>query len=362
MSNNAAEIAAATSIRQAWETIKHAKPGIRIREAAADLGLSEAELLATTVGDYTTRLEGNWTEFLKRLPELGRVMSLTRNDSCVLEHKGSFQKIDIMGAPPYAMATVIGPIESRVFFLAWKFGFAVRQQTPKGLQQSLQIFDEAGTAIVKIFLQEAIGSKAASNQQAFDSIVNDFTSLDQGTILQVGVVKEVETKSVEEVDSHALLTDWERMKDTHDFFGLLRKHKVNRLDALQIASGKFTYKITRDSLRTLLNKAASEKLPIMIFAGNRGHLQIHQGKVQTIRVMENWLNVLDPDFNMHLREDHVETSWVVKKPTTDGVVTGIDVFDKNKNMIVQFFGLRKPGIPELAGWKKLVEELSAEEV
>jgi putative hemin transport protein len=95
----------------------------------------------------------------------------------------------------------------------------------------------------------------------------------------------------------------------------------------------------------------------MVFAGNRGNLQIHQGKIQTIRVMDNWLNILDPDFNMHLREDQIESAWVVVKPTTDGDVTGIEVFDKNKEMIVQFFGLRKPGIPELSKWRDLLNTL-----
>jgi putative hemin transport protein len=138
---------------------------------------------------------------------------------------------------------------------------------------------------------------------------------------------------------------------------MLRKHQVNRLDAVILAEDKFAQQISKDSLRILLENAAAEKLPIMIFAGNRGNLQIHQGKVQTIRVMESWLNVLDPDFNMHLREDHVDSVWIVKKPTTDGVVTGIEVFDSKKNMIAQFFGLRKPGIPELQGWRELVEKL-----
>src|SRR5262245_19480025 len=114
------------TLRQAWEGLKRAKPHLRIRDAAAELGVSEAELLATTVGESAIRLEGDWTQLVKRLPELGRVMSLTRNDSCVLEHKGPFQKIDIMGGGPHAMATVIGPIESRVFFGGWKFGFAVK--------------------------------------------------------------------------------------------------------------------------------------------------------------------------------------------------------------------------------------------
>ena len=71
-----------TTLRTAWKAIQQAKPGIRIREAAADLGSSEAELLATTIGEETVRLEGNWAELVKRLPELGRVMSLTRNNGC----------------------------------------------------------------------------------------------------------------------------------------------------------------------------------------------------------------------------------------------------------------------------------------
>ncbi len=347
----------AAELRQSWEELKKVKPTLRIRDCAEELKVSEAELLATTVGEYTTMLSGDWTVFLQRLPELGRIMSLTRNDSCVLEHKGSFQKIDIMGSPAHQMATVIGPIESRVFFSAWKFGFAVKQETPRGLQQSLQIFDEAGNAVTKIFLQEAIGNKAASNQAAYDKLVADFTAAEQKQEIEVVKVKEMPTKAINEINKEALLADWENMKDTHDFFGMLRKHQVNRLDAVVLSEGKFSYRIEKSALKDMLEAAAKDHLPVMVFAGNRGNLQIHQGKIQTIRVMDNWLNILDPDFNMHLREDHIVTAWVVKKPTTDGVVTGIEVFDKNKEMIVQFFGLRKPGIPELAKWKDLVDTL-----
>lgn len=347
----------AAELRARWEELKKNKPTQRIRECAEELGVSEAELLATTVGEYTTKLKGDWTELVKQLPSLGRVMSLTRNDSCVLEHKGPFQEIDIMGPPTHRMATVIGPIETRVFFSAWKVGFAVRQQTPRGLQQSLQFFDEAGTAITKIFLVEETPNRAASNQEGFDQLVKNFTSDEQTQELEVAEVKSAPSKPMSEVNKDALLEDWEAMKDTHDFFGMLRKHQVNRLDAVKLADGKFCYEVDKTCLKDMLEKAAAEKLPIMVFAGNRGNLQIHQGKIQTIRVMENWLNILDPDFNMHLREDHIESVWVVKKPTTDGIVTGIEVFDSKKEMIVQFFGLRKPGIPELEKWRNLVAEL-----
>jgi putative hemin transport protein len=344
-------------LRSAWEELKKSKPTLRIRDAAQELKVSEAELLASTVGDYSTLLEGDWTALVQRLPELGRVMSLTRNDACVLEHKGPFQKIDIMGGPGHKMATVIGPIESRVFFAPWKYGFAVRQQTQQGLQQSIQIFDGAGTAITKIFLQTAVGNKAASNQEAYDKLVADFTAPVQKNEIEVLVTQHASTKPIGEIDRDALLTDWSAMKDTHDFFGMLRKHKADRLDAVTLADGGFTYRIQKDSLKLMLDAAVADHLPIMVFAGNHGNLQIHQGKVQTVRVMDNWLNVLDPDFNMHLRTDLIDSVWVVKKPTSDGVVTGIEVFSAQKEMVVQFFGLRKPGIPELAKWRDLVDTL-----
>lgn len=350
-------IATTSDLRSKWEQLKKEKPTLRIRDCAVELGVSEAELLATTVGEYTTVLSGDWTELLARLPELGRVMSLTRNDGCVLEHKGSFQKIDIMGSPSHRMGTVIGPIETRVFFTGWKFGFAVKQETAHGVQQSIQIFDEAGDAVTKIFLQAPNGTRPGSNQEAYDKLIADFTAADQVTEIEVKKPAAIPTKPIAQVDKEALLKEWADMKDTHDFFGMLRKHNVNRLDAVVLSEGKFSYRLNNKSLQPMLEAAAKDKLPIMIFAGNRGNIQIHQGKIMTVRVMDNWLNILDPDFNMHLREDLVDTVWVVKKPTTDGVVTAIEAFDKNKEMIAQFFGLRKPGIPELEKWRELVDGL-----
>lgn len=348
-----------SSLREAWRGIQQAKPGIRIREAAKDLGASEADLLATTIGQHVVRLQGPWTELLESFKTLGKVMSLTRNDSCILEHKGPFQKIDLIGNGPHSMATVIGPIETRVFFNSWKYAFAVTEEKSDRLLKSIQVFDKSGEAITKIYLQEK------SNERAYEKIISDFRSSDQSPDLDVQPYPQEEFSTA--INTDAFLSDWSALKDTHDFFGILRKHKVSRYNAIKIASGRFTYAV--DPLVTpqkILELSSSQKLPIMIFAGNRGNLQIHQGKVRTIRMLdrghagpERWLNILDPDFNMHLKQNDVHTAWVVRKPTGDGDVTSVELFDRDKNLIAQFFGLRKPGIPELEGWKKLVKELPA---
>ena len=54
-------------IKAKWEQLQEQKPGIRIKDAADLLQLSEAELLATTISDNCLRLEGDWAELLKRL-------------------------------------------------------------------------------------------------------------------------------------------------------------------------------------------------------------------------------------------------------------------------------------------------------
>src|SRR5690554_756753 len=336
-------------LKEAWKDFKANNPKKRIREAAAALSVSEAELLGTTVGETSVLLEGDWTEFIQDCKGLGKVMSLTRSEGCVLENQGNFQKINIHGSPSFKVGTVIGPIEQRIFFSAWTFGFAVEQESPRGVLKSFQFFDKAGDAIMKIYMKEK------SNLGMYEELKTKYTAKDQNQ--GVEVVPYPKPQYAKEIDQEAFTQDWESMKDTHDFHGMLRKYNIHRLDAIKWIGEKWAYPVDRLSARKILEMASSEKLPIMIFAGNRGNIQIFQGKVRTIRQMDNWLNVLDPDFNMHLNEDTVDSAWVVHKNTTDGLVTAVELFDKEGEIVTQFFGLRKPGIPQREAWRELVATL-----
>ena len=341
----------AQSLKQAWDTLKESEPKLRIRDAAAKLGVTEAQLLATGIGANVIRLTDNFTEQLEAFPKLGRVMSLTRSEGCVLEHKGHFQKIEMHAAGPHKIATVIGPIEQRVFFAGWKFGFAVTTETPRGTMKSLQYFDKAGDAVMKVYLQEK------SNAEAYEELVKNNTAADQSAELELEAFPAPEYVSREELDFEGFSKDWETMKDTHDFFGMLRKYKLNRQDAVKWIDDKWAYEVDRLSARKIVETASETKLPIMVFAGNKGNIQIHQGKVQTVRQMGDWLNVLDPDFNMHLNENVVDKAYVVHKNTEDGLVSAVELFDKEGEMVAQFFGLRKPGLPQKTEWKALVDSL-----
>ncbi len=330
---------------QKWEALTNENPKLRIRNAADELGVKEVQLLATKVGKTAVRLEGDWIEFLKATPSLGRVMSLTRNDACVLEHKGDFEKVE---GNPHAV-TVIGPIELRTFTTNWGSGFAVDETVKERRLTSFQFFDKFGDAVLKIYLQPE------SNRDAFESLTTLYTAKDQSNVQLVEEFKQPEY--VKGINVDAFLSDWSKLKHTHGFFGMLRKHNIARLDAMKVADGKYTKPIAKDKIESLLNYVSENQIPVMIFAGNRGNIQIHQDFVKKIVKMGPWINVLDKDFNMHLNLDIVETAWIVKKPTADGEITSIEMYDKSGELVVQFFGLRKFGETELETWRTALDKI-----
>ena len=97
----------------------------------------------------------------------------------------------------------------------------------------------------------------------------------------------------------------------------------------------------------------------MIFVGNGGCIQIHTGPVSNVRVIEGWLNVLDARFSFHLREDLLASVWVVQKPTRNGIVTSVEVYNSHGENVALFFGRRKPEQEEAREWRDLVSRLES---
>lgn len=339
----------ADHIRESWRKLKTSGT-VRNRDIANTLKISEAELLASECGGDTTRLAGDFRDLVKRIPELGKVMALTRNDHAVHEKIGIYENISANGAMGMALGS---DIDLRLFFSHWKLGYAVCEETVEGARNnSLQFFDASGRAVHKIFLREE------SNLPAYQRLVADFRAGDQTPheVVHAATVAE-QQRADEEIDRKGLRAGWEALKDTHEFFGLLKKFKVARTQALRLAGEDLAYSVPPSGVRRLLETVASTGLPIMVFVGNRGCIQIHSGAVHSIKIMGPWLNVLDPGFNLHLREDLIASVWVVQKPTDDGVVTSLEVFDQAGETIALLFGKRKPGIPESAQWRATVARL-----
>lgn len=339
-------------LKSQWDALKQAQPHLRIRNAAEKLGVSEMELLATKIGNGATRLQPNFKEILAEIESLGKVMALTRNNECVHERKGIYLNGDF--SSPHASLFVGEDIDLRIFLSHWKKTFAVIEENARGISKSLQFFGKDGEAIHKIFLT------ADSNENAFDALVTKYTDADQTPAETTEKYDNTVTETADEViDVKGFQQAWLDLKDTHNFFMMLRAYGVTRTQALRLAPTTYhAQQISRDSIVTMLETVAQQKTPIMVFVGNKGNIQIHTGSIRKTMWHEQWYNIMDPDFNMHLDMGKIAQAWIVRKPTEDGVVTAIEVFNEAGDIIVQFFGKRKPGIPELDVWRETVEHLS----
>jgi len=333
-------------LRSAWQALLADEPRLRIRDAAERLHVREAELRASECGgEATVRLHDDFREILLRLPLLGEVMALTRNNSAVHEKVGVYPRATFTGP----QGLVLGPdIDLRLFLGRWDSAFAAFD----GAQPSLHFFDSHGDAVHKVHLRDS------SDRAEFDRLVEVFRSADQSPRQRVIAPEPVAAPRPDDtIDVPGFQAAWLAMQDTHEFFGLLRRHGVTRTQALRLAPPGHAMRVASDSPRVALDGAAAGSLPIMVFVASMGCIQIHTGPVMRVAPMGPWLNVMDPGFNLHLRADHVRDVWVVRKPTSDGIVTSLELFDAADDTIALMFGARKPGRPEDENWRALIATL-----
>ena len=344
MTMHAYSVSNMQSLESQWREFQQQHPGVWIRDAAEVLGVSEAELLALGCGGGVTRLSGRWRALLELLPALGEVKTMTRNASAVLEKWGRYERVEVAGN----LGQVVGEdIDLRLFMHHWRSGYAVREEGKHGLRHSLQFFDASGTSIHKVYVEDesALG--------VYGEIVRGFMSADQSPRADVepSPVTPAERPDVD-VDAVGLCQAWDRMRDTHEFFGILRTFGVTRAQAFRVGGTERARRVVPSAAARVLADAAADAMPIMVFVGSRGVLQIHTGPVQHIRLAGSWLNVLDRRFNLHLREERITEAWVVKKPTRDGLVTSLELLNAGGETIAMFFGKRKPGELESEAWRR----------
>jgi len=346
-------LAAPSSLAERWSALSQAEPGLRQRDVARRLGCSEGELIATQLGTpRCVRLRESWLELLADLEAAGPVMALTRNEHAVIEKTGRYRNVTPEAGG--AMGQVLDEgIDLRLFLRSWGAGFAYTSPTPHGERQSLQFYTRGGEAIHKIF------ETADTDRAAFRAVLERHRHASQENPFESGARDDTPAteKPDTEVDRTQLLAGWEALTDTHQFFGLLRRVGATRTQALRLGAPRWAERVQLGAWRTLLERAASDALKLMVFVGSRGVMEIHTGPIHTVKAVGDWFNILDPGFNLHLFEPGVHEAWVVRKPAEGIVVSSLELYDRTGSVVALFFVKRKEGEPAPQAWTELLAEL-----
>ena len=341
-------------IAEAFARLRREK-NARQRDIAEQLHISEGELIAAHAGLSldngawlgAERLRAEWPAIIAALEPLGEVMARTRNACCVHEKAGVYRQAC---HNPHVGLVLGGEIDLRAFYRQWAQGFAVRELKDDTVRRSLQFFDAAGNAVHQIFLPPQ------SAPAAYEALVTRFADDDQEPGMTVTAPPAPALALPDaRIDVAGFRAGWAGLRGSHDFFALLKQYSVSRLQGLRLAEPRFVQQFEESCVLDLLGEVAREQVAIMAFVGNSGMIQIHSGAVHKILLAGPWINILDPRFKLRLREDRVASAWVVKKPTVDGLVTSVELFDARGDAIVMFLGARKAGRQECCEWRQIVD-------
>lgn len=334
---------APTALWNAYLSLKSGSPTLRARDAARRLSVSECELVADDPS--CIRMRPDWQPLLTALSGVGTVMALVRNEACVHEVTGSYANLTFLEHTALALRP---NLDLRLFLGQWRHAFAVVTNTPHGPLRSLQFFDRFGEAIQKVYLRED------SQADAFDGLVERFRA-EPSPVCPDPLTPAGQADI--DIDVGAFRTEWLALDDVHQFHPFLRRWKISRQQAFRLAPPGHAWRVGNDTAGLLLGEAASRGIPILVFVGNRGAIQIHTGPVHRIKQVDDWLNVLDPGFNLHLRTSLIADAWVVRKPGDCGTVSSLELFDVHGETIATFFGERTAGEPERREWVALLDKL-----
>jgi putative hemin transport protein len=350
--------AASDTLAERWAALRAEQPKLQIRDAARTLGSSEAALLATGIGKTVTRLsdaDHAVNDIMMRALDLGTVLALTRNENGVLERTGvatrakpeSFSDKERLRA--VAGGYLGGEIDMRFHFANWKHAFAVVQPGRDGsISRSLQFFDAQGNAAHKVYV------KSEAGVAVFDKIVADFRHPQQaGELKMMAAAPKGAGKADSAVDLQEFQLAWKEMTDVHQFNRIVSEFQLSREQAMRLAPAGAVQKIGPQALRKLLDESARQQLPIMAFLGNGAATQIFSGKITKTAASGDWYNVLDPDFNLHIRETALKSGYVVQRAG----VTSVEFFDKDGELVVTFFGVRERAKPQPQAWIDLTGSL-----
>ncbi len=332
----------------AIRALRAANPKSRARDFAEMQKITEADLVAAHIGHGVTALVADPDRLVPWIGKLGDVMALTRNDNCVHERRGHYSDYRT-GA--FAAMVLDPEIDLRIFPPHWVHAFAVEEPGEDMPKRSIQVFDAAGDAVHKVHL------KPESAHDMFEPLIRALRNPEQESQLPLSARKPVDPARGDASTAPALRTAWDKMTDTHQFPGLVKEHKMNRLGSYRVAGAPYAERLEPGAVTATLHAAADAGIPLMIFVGNMGCIQIHGGLIEKVVPMGPWINVMDPRFNLHLRADRIAEVYRVWKPTRTGDVFSVEAFDERGELILQLFGYRKdtPAEP----WNALVAALPA---
>ncbi|MDR2863682.1 MAG: hypothetical protein LBV54_07425 [Puniceicoccales bacterium] len=276
-------------LRQAWQELKTRTPHLYARDAARQLGVPEARLIALGNGDTSFRLHiPDYAAFFNGLAQFGETLVLARNDGAVLEKDSvlHFEEKD-----HYFIATGDGV---RLAFGKASLAHVFVVHAEKWVRRGIQFFDASGNAVFKLYFRDD------AKIPAFDEWIKPWLSADQSPAL-----------ATIPVPAPALPPTHCGAHAHEGTSGHCGAHK----------SVATLINLPPESYKTLLEAAAKSGEPITLSLANANSFFSVTATIQKTAPSGPWFNILDDTLHMHLSVDAVKSASAFLGAASSGDIT-----------------------------------------
>ena len=298
------------NLKSKWKKFKQDNPKVRIRDAAYQMKVSEAELLSTEINETVSfLLIEDMNEFIKDILKVDKIMFLIRSDYVV--HEKTIKTKNIRLEDNQIIDLDKNGCNILDFNIdAFEYVFFQKKKHSNRELKSFQFFDKAGMAILKIYLKG-----------------KDF-----------GFFDEIDLK-------YKKIYNYEMQYDLDINNSKLLESKIKINLPYDISNSTTSCRdISVKSLRLILENASDMKIPIQIHALGLGTIQYHRNTVRNIVDYGSWVNVIDQKFNLHVLEDGLKRASLVQYQFKDYQQYLINFFDKNNDHVL--------GVTDVKGFDK----------
>ena len=263
-------------IRKSFASLRVEK-NHRHREIASLLNVTEVELLDSHVGvtklesiksfpnlARAIRLKPSWSSIIQDSQGFGEVMSLTRNAHAVHENLAFYKHASSSDGVGMVLSE---ELTMRLMYERWEHGYLFEECKSTVVQRSIQFFDEFGTSIHKIFLMPH------SHHWFFDELAKRWADSNQ----EPGIIVHEKLAHDQQINQGALAS-------------IIEERHANQKESINL-----------DVVQSLLRSSVELKLPLIITVQNDGANQSHDGILGEIRDHNNWLHLINEQFNCHLQ-------------------------------------------------------------
>ena len=278
------------------------KKNIRIRDAARQLDVSEAELLSTKINNNVKFLLISDYEiiFKQIFKSVNKLMFLIRNDYAVHEKNISTKKIKIIDNK------IINLDENNQTLLSFdysdfKFCFYELKNHAGRKLSSFQIFDKYGCSLLKIYNKD-------DDYHNFEKVFLKYYA-DYNYELQ-SIQKNEQSNNSANLDS------------------------INRYYLKSNYSLKNNDIKNKNILRFIITCASKGKCPIQIHVIGNNSIQYHRDIVENIKDFGPWFNVIDKYFNIHVLESKIKRSQFIEYTIKNKKYYSIECLDQFNTHVV----------------------------